>query len=71
MTPVPPRHRCHFDRSEAKWRNLLLPVTPVLPRHRCHFDRSEAKWRNPIPLLAQRLFWTLFTWTILHFVNDK
>ncbi len=33
---------CHFERSEAKWRNLLFSRVHK-PRH---FDRSEAKWRN-------------------------
>jgi len=68
-TQFKPRRRpqtCHPDRSEAKWRDLLVPCTvnQFKPRRRpqtCHPDRSEAKWRDlrfPQPFLdlARRKF---------------
>jgi hypothetical protein len=43
--------RCHPDRSEAKWRDLLFILRSIESEWKrypalCHPDRSEAKWRD-------------------------
>ena len=43
--------RCHPDRSEAKWRDLLFILRSIESEWKrypplCHPDRSEAQWSD-------------------------
>jgi hypothetical protein len=46
-----PKQKCHPDRSEAQWRDLLFIIRSIESEWKrypplCHPDRSEAKWRD-------------------------
>ena len=45
FTATQPTNR-HFDRSAAKWRDLLSSHSAATQPTNRHFDRSAAKWRN-------------------------
>jgi hypothetical protein len=51
LSNLNPKQKCHPDRSEAKWRDLLFKSHPADPKWKrrpplCHPDKSVSQWRD-------------------------